>query len=134
MHWAWWLQQQMSHKWVLDGVLEPAPFKEDLAQLCHVLTGGAGSGKTTLRVIESLLDFFLGEESVMKSAPTNTAARLLGGDTAHATYKIPRGTMLGRRAKLSQPVMRKSRWRWRQIEGAGHRRDLRVSGLRLVPD
>ena len=75
MHWAWWLQQQMSHKWVLDGVLEPAPFKEDLAQLCHVLTGGAGSGKTTtLRVIESLLDFFLGEESVMMSAPTNTAA------------------------------------------------------------
>jgi hypothetical protein len=113
MHWAWWLQQQMPHKWVLDGVLDPAPLKEDLAQLCHALTGGAGSGKTTtLRVIESLLDFFLGEESVMKSDPTNTAARMLGGDTVHATYKIPCCTMLGRRAKLSQPVLRTFRRRW----------------------
>ena len=50
-----------------------------------------------------------------KSAPTNTAARLLGGDTTHATYKLPRGTMLGRRAKLSGPVLRRFRRAWKHV-------------------
>ena len=47
MHWAWWLQQQMSQEWVAKGVLGAAPFGIDRAALCHVLTGGAGGGKTT---------------------------------------------------------------------------------------
>ena len=58
MHWAWWLQQEMSQEWMVKGMLGKAPFDIDRAPLCHVLTGGAGAGKTTtLRVIESLLDF-----------------------------------------------------------------------------
>ena len=116
MHWAWWLQQQMSQEWVAKGVLGAAPFGIERVALCHVLTGGAGGGKTTtLRVIESLLDFFFGSDSLKKSAPTNTAARLLGGDTTHATYKLPRGTMLGRRAKLSPHVLKKFRQRWTSV-------------------
>ena len=69
-----------------------------------------------LRVVEALLDFFLGAGSLVKSAPTNTAARLLGGDTTHATYKLPRGAMVGRRAQLSSPVLRAFRRRWSSVQ------------------
>jgi len=113
LHWAWWLQQKMSQKWLDEEVVGNAPFRIAPFVLCHVLTGGAGSGKTTtLRVVEALLDFFLGSESLMKSAPTNTAARLLNGDTTHATYKLPRGSLLCKRAQLSTAVLRQLRRRW----------------------
>ena len=113
MHWAWWLQQYMSQQWVDAGKLPPASFLAEGAKLMHALIGGAGSGKTTtLCVIEALLDFFVGPDSLLKSAPTNTAARLLGGDTSHALYKLRRGTMLGKRAKLSSRVLRQHRKRF----------------------
>ena len=62
--------------------------------------------------MEALLEFFLGPGSLVKSAPTNTAARLLGGDTTHASYKLPRGAMVGRRAQFTAPVLRAFRRRW----------------------
>ena len=58
LHWAWWLQQEMTRRWVAAGQLvapsdAPAP-----TPLRHVLTGEAGCGQTTtLRVVEALLDF-----------------------------------------------------------------------------
>ena len=35
--------------------------------------------------------------------------------TTHATYKLPRGDMVGRRAELSAPVLRKFRRRWAPV-------------------
>ena len=46
------------------------------------------------------------------SAPTNTAARKLLGDTIHALYKLPRGTMLSRRARMSAEPLRRYRRLW----------------------
>eukprot|EP00973_Karenia_brevis_P059413 8271018-Karenia_brevis.AAC.1 len=69
-----------------------------------IFIGGAGTGKTTtILVIEALVDFFHEKGSVRKSAPTNTASRLIGGDTLHASYKLPPGTLHGKRGKLSAP-------------------------------
>ena len=86
LHWAWRLQLRMSKQWVEEGALGAAPFDVHVEPLRRVLTGGAGAGKTTaLRVIEALLEFFLGRGCLMKSAPTNAAARLLAGDAARAT-------------------------------------------------
>ena len=116
LHWAWWLQQEKSRAWVEAGTLEPPPFVYDDAVLQHVLIGGAGSGKTTtMLVVEALLELFLGPGTFKKSAPTNTAARLWGGDTSHAVYKLPRGSLLGRRARLSSRVLRAMRKQWQSI-------------------
>ena len=79
----------------------------------HVLIGGAGTGKTTvLRVMEALSDYFHGPDSFRMSAPTNTASRLLGGNTIHATYKLPRGTLTSRRGRLSGRVLKRFRKQW----------------------
>ena len=51
-----------------------------------------------------------------KAAPTNTAARLLGGDTVHALYKLPFGSLLGRRAQLSSRVLKAFRKRWATVK------------------
>ena len=116
MQWAWWLQNYKSDQWIREGRLSEAPWKLDSSPLHHVLIGGAGAGKTTtLRVIDALLDKFLGVGSLLKSAPTNTAARLLGGDTVHAMYKLPRSTLLGKRAKLRRPVLLELRKRWKSF-------------------
>ena len=86
LHRARWLQLRMSKQRVEVGALGAAPFDVHVEPLRRVLAGGAGAGKTTaLRVIEALLEFFLGHGCLMKSAPTNAAARLLAGDAAHAT-------------------------------------------------
>eukprot|EP00973_Karenia_brevis_P025202 3476373-Karenia_brevis.AAC.1 len=78
-----------------------------------IFVGGAGTGKTTtILVIEALVDFFYGAGSVCKSAPTNTASRLIGGDTLHASYKLPLGTLHGTRGKLSAAVLLRYRRWW----------------------
>ena len=100
----------MSHKWIQEKKLAAETWiSADAPEpLRHILVGGAGSGKTTtLLVIEALLDFFLGPASMRKSAPTNTAARLLGGDTVHALFKLPRGTLLSKRGTLSKAALKK---------------------------
>eukprot|EP00973_Karenia_brevis_P025791 3559969-Karenia_brevis.AAC.1 len=95
--WAAWLQHKKSLEWVADpkvklpreGLVQVPKWLE---QLIMIFVGGAGTGKTTtILVIEALVDFFYGAESMRKSAPTNTASRLIGGDTLHASYKLPLG-------------------------------------------
>ena len=94
MHWASWLQQYKSKQWIDAGKRPAASFPVDVPKLMHALVGGAGSGKTTtLRVIEALLGYFVAPDSLRKSAPTNTAARLLGG-----RVRLP--ARLGRRRRL----------------------------------
>ena len=115
LHWALWLQKKMSHQWVKAGQLAAEPWASGAKPepLRHVLIGGAGCGKTTtLLVIEALLDFFLGADSMRKAAPTNTAARLLRGDTVHALFKLPRGTLQSKGGKLSKLALKALRHRW----------------------
>ena len=105
----------MSHKWVREGTLAEEPNKpaDQPEPLRHVLVGGAGTGKTTtLLVIEALLDFFLGPDSMRKSAPTNTAARLIGGDTVHALFKLPRGALHSKRGQLPRATLKALQKKW----------------------
>ena len=54
--------------------------------------GPGGTGKTSvLKLTEALIVFFLGPDTVHKLAPSNAAARLLGGDTLHSLCKLPFG-------------------------------------------
>ena len=79
-----------------------------------ILIGPAGTGKTTsVMVQEALTDFFYDVGSVSKGAPTITAARLSGGNTIHALYKLPLGTLHGKRGKLSAEVLKKFRQSWK---------------------
>ena len=78
-----------------------------------ILLGAAGTGKTTtIMVQEALLEFFNCTGAMKKSAPTNAAARLLKGNTLHATYKLPQGSLHGKRGKLSAPVLKIFRRAW----------------------
>ena len=114
--WASWLQYQKSCDWVAEGKISRDGMLHTptlLRQLEMILMGAAGSGKTTtVMVQEALLDFFCGDGSMKKSAPTITAARLLGGNTVHALYKLPLGTLHGKRGKLSDAVLKPFRKKW----------------------
>ena len=104
---ATWLQTRLDH---IHGI----PPRGDASAVDHVIliTGGAGSGKTTvLLVIEKLYEHFLGSGCMLKAAPTNTAARLLHGDTLHAVHRLPRHT-LAHRGRLTAPVRARHRRMW----------------------
>ena len=82
-----------------------------------ILIGPAGTGKTTtVMVQEALTDFFYATGSMSKSAPTITAARLSRGNTIHALYKLPLGTLHGRRGKLSAEVLKRFRRSWKDVK------------------
>ena len=115
------LQHRKSLEWIAEGILgqdallSTAPLLRDLEL---IITGAAGTGKTTtIMVIEALMDFFYEPGALPKSAPTITASRLLGGNTSHALYKLPRGTLHGKRGKLSATVLRAFRKLWAKARG-----------------
>ena len=59
---------------------------------CLAIVGPGGTGKTAvLKMAEALTVFFAGPDTMRKLAPSNAAARLLGGDTLHSLCKIPYG-------------------------------------------
>ena len=83
-----------------------------------VVVGGAGAGKThLLLVVESLFEHFLGYGCLRKAAPTNTASRLLGGNTLHALHRLPRGSLLDKRARLRAETLTKHRRQWAPVIG-----------------
>ena len=90
---AVWLQEHMSSHWRSEGVLHgPAPTPRRFEQFCLAIMGPGGTGKTAiLKMTEALTIFFAGKGTVRKRAPSNAAARLLGGDTLHALCKLPFG-------------------------------------------
>ena len=109
---AAWLQKKVG-EWMRDGKLTKydaavlarhARYEDD--ELLMILSGAAGTGKTTVvRIIDKLMKHFYHPEALAKSAPTNTAARMLGGDTCAALYKLPLKSLKGKRGKLKGKVL-----------------------------
>ena len=95
---AAWLQEFMNKRWNTDevssaGVRVPrSKTQEAFATMCLAIVGPGGTGKTAvLKLTEALTIFFAGQDTVQKMAPSNAAARLLGGNTLHALCKLPFG-------------------------------------------
>ena len=116
LHFSVWVQLKKSMQWIETKVLQDtnsihaascnelrALFGSEIdgngvALFIMILTGAGGTGKSTIvKTLEAFAEFWLGFECIRKSAPTNTAARVIGGDTCHAVYKLPFGTLKGRR-------------------------------------
>jgi hypothetical protein len=116
LQFARWIQCCKTTEWEEAGLFFPVTDRPPLAyQLRLILIGAAGTGKSTiLRIVEALADKFFGPASVRKGAPSNAAARVLGGDTIHALCKIPfvGGLYGGARSYLSAPVLRAFKRRW----------------------
>ena len=133
LHFAVWVQLKKSMQWIETDVLQDTDSVH--ATSCHelqalfgsetdakgvalfimILTGAGGTGKSTIvKTLEAFAEFWLGVECIRKSAPTNTAARVIGGDTCHAVYKLPFGTLKGRRGHFSPKVLNifQEQWAW----------------------
>merc|ERR1711923_586883 len=79
------------------------------------IIGPGGTGKTAvLKATEALIAFFAGPEKVQKLAPSNAAARLLGGDTIHALCKLPFGhaTLSSKKGRLTSDTLQALRRTW----------------------
>ena len=82
---------------------------------CLAIMGPGGTGKTAvLRLVESLTVFFAGVDTVRKLAPSNAAARLLGGDTLHALCKLPFGqvNLKMKQGRLAKCALRQHQKQW----------------------
>ena len=122
---AVWLQEHLNQQWRED---EPdaanarSACEASLAnEFALAIMGPGGTGKTAvLKVVEAMTIFFTGADTVRKMAPSNAAARLLGGDTLHASCKLPYGkaTLTSRKGQLSGPALRQLRARWRTAVAA----------------
>jgi hypothetical protein len=123
---AAWLQEYMNQRWRQEAELAPGTVVEDgRAELfkCFqlVIIGPGGTGKTAvLKVTEALTVFFAGEETVQKLAPSNAAARLLGGDTLHALCKLPFGqhTLTSKKGRLQNHKLQNLRKKWNRVIAA----------------
>ena len=121
---AAWLQQHMTAVWLADGTLSATsaePTVEPFKNFCLAIMGAGGTGKTAaLKISEALTVFFAGPETVRKLAPSNAAARLLGGDTLHALCKLPWGKarLTSKRGRLQKPTLELHRKTWRSAVAA----------------
>jgi hypothetical protein len=117
LHIAAWLQILMSRKWIADGLLSADTLcgKKHLrrfGQMMLAIMGPAGTGKTSIiKVAEALIEYFVGDDVVVKCAPSNTAARLFKGDTVHSWWKLLGDRCAGKR-NLKKPALDKLRRRW----------------------
>jgi hypothetical protein len=114
LHYARWIQCAKTTEWREEGQLLPVPGQAPIAyQLRLILIGAAGTGKSTvLRMVEALAVFF-GPASVRKGAPSNAAARLIGGDTIHALCSLPmRGGLHGKHGHLTEGKKKALRRKW----------------------
>ena len=94
---AVWLQEFMNAEWMLGETKSDKPCKARISfeDFALAIIGPGGTGKTAvLKVTEALTLFFAGEGTVQKLAPSNAAARLLGGDTIHSMCKLPFGAKI----------------------------------------
>ena len=113
---AFWLQTTLIEDAVRRNELPPSALGSSRTPPpTHlVVVGGAGSGKTTvLLVIDKFFQYYFGPQTTQKSAPTITAARLIGGNTIHALYKLPRGRLSSKDGRLSSTTTARLRRTWR---------------------
>ena len=115
---AIWLQEHMNVKWHLE---EDRPSKSRKGKVAFddfalAIIGPGGTGKTAvLKVTEALTVFFAGEDTVQKLAPSNAAARLLGGDTIHSLCKLPFGlktSLNSKKGRLTKSTLQAHRRKW----------------------
>ena len=121
---AAWLQEHMNSIWRDEGALprhaQPSKitFLDDFSLASM---GPGGTGKTAvLQTISALIDFFAGAASVHKLAPSNAAARLLGGDTLHALCKLPFGKsqLNSKKGRLAKTTLRRHQQKWKNVVAA----------------
>ena len=85
------------------------------SNLCLAIVGPGGTGKTAvLKISEALTIFFAGSDTVKKLAPSNAAARILGGDTIHALCKLPFGNkaLSSKKGRLTKHTLAAHRRKW----------------------
>ena len=116
---AAWLQEHKSLQWRSEGHIQsdlPGDGQSRFTDFGLALMGPGGTGKTAvLKVSKFLTTFFLGPETVRKMAPSNAAARLLGGDTIHSLCTLPYGkvTLSSKRGRLSTDALGRHSKKWR---------------------
>ena len=132
------LNQKMAHAilhcacW-LQGVIDALAAEEDEHYAMNtsdgthndpfyfVLLGPGGTGKTSVIIIVTeLIRYFFCHEAVKLMAPTNAAARLIGGDTAHALCKLPLESSTNSRLRLGPKILEKFQQFWDPTVFAWH--------------
>ena len=118
---AAWLQEYMNKIWQ-DGAFPAASVRtprqktqEAFSTVRLAIIGPGGTGKTAvLKITEALTIFFAGSDTVQKLAPSNAAARLLGGDTINALCKLPFGNkcLSSKKGRLTKTTMAAHRSKW----------------------
>ena len=100
---AVWLQRYMLRYWYVRSALDGTVVldeERDPEEFLFARIGPGGTGKDNgVEKHRGSHRHVLGEDSVRKCAMSNAAARLRGGDTAHALCKLPREDMQQRRGK-----------------------------------
>ena len=113
---AAWLQEHMNRHWRAESPLHlDAGEKVKFENFCVAIMGPSGTGKTAvLKLSEALTLFFVGSDTVRKLAPSNAAARLLGGNTLHSLCKLPFGgvRLTRKRGRLTKDALRRHRKTW----------------------
>ena len=112
----------MCARWRDDNtLLEDSGEAPRLQHFALATVGPGGTGKTAvLKITEALTNFFLGPDVVRKLAPSNAAARLLGGDTLHSLLKLPFGNacLTSKRGRLTKAALARHRSKWRNVVAA----------------
>ena len=115
---AAWLQEFMNKKWRDNHVLASHATKRpaiDPDSFALAIMGAGGTGKSAiLRIIEAFTVYFAGVDTVRKAAPSNAAARQIGGDTLHALCKFPFGdtSLQTKKGRLTSPALRQLKQKW----------------------
>ena len=81
-----------------------------------LLIGQGGSGKSQLLdIVKQLCIYFFGEDAYLVMASSNTAARVVGGDTIHSTCGLWGGEQPLTTQNLSKGVSAKGKDKWRNL-------------------
>lgn len=110
---AAWLQDYMNDEWRQQGLLSDVGSRgRKFQDFAVIIVGPGGTGKTAvLKITEALAAFFIDGDAVKKLAPSNAAARLLGGDTLHSLRKLPFGNarLTSKKGRLGATKLRSHR-------------------------
>ena len=81
-----------------------------------LLIGQGGSGKSEfLDIVKQLCIYFFGEDAYLVMASSNTAARVVGGDTIHSTCGLWGGDQPLTTANLAKSVTAKGKDKWQSL-------------------